>query len=274
MCTITKKSECIIPCERYSSLNKLIHITAYVLKFVRILKSRLSGNKAEPSIELLSLHDIDSAKTLLYTQIQSEFANYEKFENQKESLKVFEDKAGVLHCKGQIENSTLPYSAKFPVLLPRKHHFTNLVILDCHESVKHNGVRESLAEVRSNYWIIKGRQTVKNLLSKCIVCKKLQSKPYGLIPEQPLPGFRVSDYMAFSKNAVDFAGILYVRNIFESKGDVYNCYIALFTCAGTRAIHLELTPDLTGPAFIRVLTLSNLGGGRNLPEWGTFLNNS
>ena len=62
MCTVTKKSECPILCERYCSLNKLIHITAYVLKFVRILKSRLCGNKAEPSVGLLSLHDIDSAK--------------------------------------------------------------------------------------------------------------------------------------------------------------------------------------------------------------------
>ena len=171
--TVTKKSKCFIPCERYSSLNKLIHITAYVLKFVRILKRRLCGNKAEPSVELLSLHDIDSAETLLYRQVQSEFANDEKFESQKESRKVFEDKAGVLRCKGRIENSTLPYSAKVPVLLPRKHNFTNLVILNCHESVKHNGVRETLTEVPSNYWIIKRRQTVKNLLSKCIVCKKL-----------------------------------------------------------------------------------------------------
>ena len=52
VCTITKKFESLIICERYSSLNKLIHITAYVLKFVRILKSRLCGNKAELSVEL------------------------------------------------------------------------------------------------------------------------------------------------------------------------------------------------------------------------------
>ena len=181
----------------------------------------MCGNKSEPSVGLLSLHDIDSAKTLLYRQVQSEFANDEKCKSQKESLKIFEDKAGVLRCKGRIENSTLPYSAKFPVLLPRKHHFTNLVILNCHESVKHNGVRETLTEVRSNYWIIKGRQTVKNLLSKCIVCKKLQGKPYSLVPEPPLPDFHVSEDMAFSKIAVDFAGPLYVRNIYESKGDMY-----------------------------------------------------
>ena len=134
---------------------------------------------------------------------------------------MFEYKAGVLHCKGRIENSTLPYSAKFPVLLPRNHHFTNLVILNCHESLKHYGVIETLTKVRSNYWIIKGRQTVKNLLSKCTVCEKLQGKPYSLIPEPPLPDFRVFEDMVFYKIAVDFAGPHYVRNIYESKGDIY-----------------------------------------------------
>ena len=34
---------------------------------------------------------------------------------------------------------------------------------------------------------------------------------------------------------------------------MYKCYIALFTCANTRAIHLELTPDLSANSFIRVL---------------------
>ena len=29
--------------------------------------------------------------------------------------------------------------------------------------------------------------------------------------------------------------------------------IAVFTCASTRAIHLELTPDLTGDGFIRIM---------------------
>ena len=126
-------------------------------------------------------------------------------------------------------------------------------------------MRETLTEVRSNYWIMKGRQTVKNLLSKCIVCKKLQDKPYSLVPEPPLPDFRVLEDMAFSKIAVDFAGPLYVRNIYESKGDMYKCYIALFTCASTRAIHLELTPDLTGPAFIKVL--KRFTGRRGLPNF-------
>ena len=60
----------------------------------------------------------------------------------------------------------------------------------------------------------------------------------------PLPQSRVSDDLAFSQVGVDFAGPLYVRNIYNSDTEMHKCHIALFTCASTRAIHLELTPDL------------------------------
>ena len=37
------------------------------------------------------------------------------------------------------------------------------MIRQSHENVKHNGVRETLTEVRSKFWIIKGRQGVKDV---------------------------------------------------------------------------------------------------------------
>jgi len=72
-------------------------------------------------------------------------------------------------------------------------------------------------------------------------------------PTPPLPSFRVSDDLAFSKVGVDFAGPLYVKNIYQSKGEMYKCYIVLFKCASARAVHLELTPDLSTTSFLRVL---------------------
>ena len=53
--------------------------------------------------------------------------------------------------------------------------------------------------------------------------------------------------------AVDFAGPLYVKDIYHQDGPLHKCYIALFTCASTRALHLELVPDLRAPTFIRAL---------------------
>lgn len=136
------------------------------------------------------------------------------------------------------------------VLLPKKHRFTELVILDSHETVKHNGVRETLTEVRANYWIIKGRQAVKALLPRCVICKKLLGKVFEKQPTPPLPECRIADDWAFPRIGVDFAGPLYVKDIYRKK-EMNKCCIVLFTCKSARAIHLELVPNLTAESFIR-----------------------
>jgi hypothetical protein len=51
-----------------------------------------------------------------------------------------------------------------------------------------------------------------------------------------------------SVTGVDFTGALNVR---EDDGKNSSEYICLFTCASTRAIHLELIPDLTADTFIQ-----------------------
>ena len=144
------------------------------------------------------------------------------------------DDDGLMRVGGRIENSTMPCSAKFPILLPREHHFTKLYVWLCHFNVKHNGVRETLTELRSKYWIIGGRQVVRKILSKCIVCKKFSAKPFDVLPAPPLPSFRVADDFAFTRVGVDFAGPLYVQDIYSKDKSMHKCYIALFTCASTR----------------------------------------
>ena len=57
--------------------------------------------------------------------------------------------------------------------------------------------------------------------------------------------------MAFTCVAVDFAGPLHVEDIYEQNGHMHKCYIALFSCTSTCALHLKLVPDLHAPRFIR-----------------------
>jgi hypothetical protein len=61
-------------------------------------------------------------------------------------------------------NSNLPISAQTPILLDKNHHLTKLVVMDAHRHVMHNGVQETLAELRSSYWVIRGRQFVRKLI--------------------------------------------------------------------------------------------------------------
>ena len=143
-------SEVIQP-ERFSSFRRLNRVIALVLKFIRKLKRSMEN---QPD---LKMQEIIAAEHLWYKEMQMKLDEKEKSRTVWEQLGVFKDADGFVRCRGRIQNCSLPYSAKFPVLLPRKQYFTHLVIRQSHENVKHNGVRETLTEVRSKFWIVKGR---------------------------------------------------------------------------------------------------------------------
>ncbi len=89
-------------------------------------------------------------------------------------------------------------------------------------------------------------------------------KARALLPP-PLPQFRVSEEFAYMQLGVDFAGPVYVKNVYTQAKKTYKAYIALFTCASTRGIHLEQTPDLSAQAFVR--SLQRFIGRRGVPSF-------
>ena len=46
---------------------------------------------------------------------------------------------------------------------------------------------------------------------------------------------------------MDFAGPLYIKE----NGVICKTYVSIYTCAVSRAVHLDTVPDLTAAAFIR-----------------------
>ncbi|GFS88495.1 integrase catalytic domain-containing protein [Trichonephila clavipes] len=64
------------------------------------------------------------------------------------------------------------------------------MVRDPHEKVFHGGVSETLLEIRERFWLIKGRQTVKNILKKRLICKRFSSTSGVQVPA-PLPALRV-----------------------------------------------------------------------------------
>ena len=62
---------------------------------------------------------------------------------------------------------------------------------------------------------------------------------------------------------MDFAGPMYVRDIFAKGGGMNKVYIGLFTCATSRAVHLGLVPSLTAESFIKAL--ARFTGRRGTP---------
>ena len=68
-----------------------------------------------------------------------------------------------------------------------------------------------------------------------------------------LPGDLSFDY-AFSGTEIDFAGPLYVKNVYsDDKNEMLRCYICLLTCAATRNVHLELSSSMDSSEVISCL---------------------
>ena len=95
-----------------------------------------------------------------------------------ETLGVYEDDEHILRCKGRIGKANIRFETHFPILLPINNHVTKLIVLHAHEKVFHNGVKATLDEFRSTFWIVKRRQFIKKILKGCLLCKRLEGNSF------------------------------------------------------------------------------------------------
>jgi len=160
---------------------------------------------------------------------------------------------------GRLQCADLSREQQHPLLLDGAHHFTELFILQTHVRLHHFGVRIILSQLRSEFWILRVRQTVKRVLHTCLACKMMKN-PQGQQIEAPLPFDHVKPSWPFAVISVDFAGPLYIK----VGSDMHKAYITLFTCATTRAVHLELCTDMSTDKFL--MALQRFVGRRGLPH--------
>ena len=234
----------ILSCENFSCLQRLLRVTAYVLRFVKPCKT---GRRPETTTALEAA-EIANAETLWLRESQKGLLEHKDFLHWKRQFDlILEEK--MWRCKGRLGLSDIPYSTKHPILLMKSHYLAALIVRDAHERVRHNGVKETLTQMRSKYWIIKGRQFVRQIVHKCVICRKLEGPPLALPPAPPLPKFRVTEQPPFMYTGVNFVSPLYIKTygLVATK----KVWLCLFTCCTTRAVHLDIVPDLTADSFLR-----------------------
>ena len=230
----------VIDINRISNLTKLLRVTALVLQFVRKLKNKVRGKKRTENWKSLGASDLNEAEKLWIKVVQaSSFVEEGDFlKNRRINSKppayvsqfelFLED--DIIKCKGRISNSPLPSNSRNPVLLPAKHSFVMLVIKDAHEAVKNSGIRDTLTTLRERFWILCGRQAVKQFIRKCVICRRYEGLSYKSNPTVDLPSERVSEDPPFTHVGLDFAGPLFVTDgISEGANESSKVYVCLYT---------------------------------------------
>ena len=167
----TSNVECIMAIEKFSSLNRLYRVTAYVRKFIYNLRAKQRG--VQRKNEELGRDEMIGAERMWTLAAQARLKNQDNYAGLVKELRIVEYN-GLLKCRGRLNNSDLSLEGKQPTILPRDHCLTKLIINDCHNRVFHSGLRSTLAELRSRFWVPRGRQKVKNIIRDCGVCRKIQ----------------------------------------------------------------------------------------------------
>ena len=198
----------------------------------------------------LSIEEVKKAEFYWFKRAQTERFQDTKGRKSLENLNPMKDEDGLLRIDGRLRHADIPYESKHPVILPKEHPITELVVRAVHEQLGHgSGVEHTLSELRSRFWVIKGRAVVRKILNQCQVCKKrFTANPVGQMMA-PLPRPRViSSMKAFCRVGVDYGGpYLTKQGRGKSRAKRYLC---LFTCLVTRAVHLEMAYALDTDSFM------------------------
>ena len=75
-----------------------------------------------------------------------------------EKKSVLDD--GVMKAGGGIAEAPIAFDAKFPMIVPPKHHVAQLPIASFHQKLLHAGQNHILAHLRETFWIPNGRSAV------------------------------------------------------------------------------------------------------------------
>ncbi|XP_064461776.1 uncharacterized protein LOC135371738 [Ornithodoros turicata] len=225
-------------------------MTAWAMRFVYNCSEapRLTGQ--------LTAEEMSAAATYWIRTIQaSSFAHDQERLRKGMSLKrssllyqypPYLDENGIMRLTGRLQKSRSAYEEKHPAILPSDSYYTVLIVWQAHRTVLHAGTHDTLMEVRNKFWISRGRQLVKRVLRTCTVCKRFEGR-HGCEVTPPLPQDRITEASPFSNIGIDFAGPLLVKG----PENPMKSYIAVFTCATTRAVHLELVTSMKTDSFLR-----------------------
>ena len=249
---------------KWSSLAKVTRIMSWVLRFVTRCRKKpmehCDGDK-------LTSAEVSQANKQLTLMTQSEH-----FEEEIACLKAgkhvakssnlyklspFIGEDGLLRARCRLNYSDLTFDEKFPILLP-KCHFSLLIVREKHAQLKHAGVSQMITAVRDHYWVIGLRSLARKVKGECLSCKRVDARACQE-PMAPLMEARLKKAPAFNTTGLDYAGPVYCKDF---PGEKF--YILLFTCAVTRAVHLELVNSLSLTHFL--LAFRRFVSRRGLPK--------
>ena len=160
-------------------------------------------------------------------------------------------KDGVIVVDSRVCRSPdMSVTARYPPMLPRKHRYTELLMLHVHQQMAHQAHAAVLTELRQRCWIPRAAMTLRSVVSRCQLCRLRRSRPVA-VRMAPLPLARVSKQdKAFSLTGVDIFGPINTSVGRRTK----KVWVLIFRCLTTKAVHFETVDSLSTDSTLMAIT--------------------
>ena len=166
--------------EKYSSLKKLLGVIAIMRRWKNNCKNtekvtgEVNGCERMSTFHFLCSH-------LQEQQFPAEYAA--KGDPQKLPKKskltnlcpLWDEKLQLMRLGGRLENSSLNYETKHPIIM-RNCHFVQLYLRQLHAENIHAEVSLLVATARQTLWILRTRHAAKTAIKGCNICTKWKAK--------------------------------------------------------------------------------------------------
>ncbi|XP_050509189.1 uncharacterized protein LOC126886346 [Diabrotica virgifera virgifera] len=245
------------PFDRFSNFSKMCRVTSYIFRFVNNC-----ANRNNRKTGVLTLSELKySLNALIKVSQNQSFCNeikdlsnnkYLASKNRLCGLTPFLDRQNILRVGGRLKYSDYNFNKKHPILINGNHHFTKLLFQEQHLILLHGGAQLLLNTIRDIYWPTSGRNLARATVRKCVRCFRFNAKTIQPIMGN-LPSARVMPSSPFTITGVDYAGPFLIKDKKGRGCKTTKCYIGLFICFSTKAVHLELISSLSSEAFLQAL---------------------
>ena len=235
-----------IDLDRFSKLERLLGTTARIVW----LYQKYNKTSQNCSSESITVRTLEAAKLLLIKDAQKEIIP--DLNGQRYKKLIPRNKEGVIVAGGRCERwNEATWNKQEFVLLPNKHRLSYLIAEQAHRKGGHKGITSTIAAIRREYWIIKVRSLVGNIINKCILCRIRTQKLCEQVMSS-LPIERLKPSPPFYHTSVDYFGPFTIRGEVQkrTRGKAYG---VIFTCFTTRAVYVDVSHDYSTDAFLQVL---------------------
>ena len=214
---------------------KTMRITAWVFRFVYNLKKKQQRRRGP-----LTTNELQPQVLWWLKREQLRFENSDQMREDTQRLNLKKNEEGLLECRGRMQGEC-------PIYIPPESELAKKLVMHEHLRTLHGGVSLTMTAVRENYWIPRLRQLTKKVRSRCNGCKRFQASAFAKPPTGNLPKDRTEGSRPFQVIGVDYAGPFIYKKRAGKEG---KAYLLLVGCSLTRAVHLEMLPDMSTEEFM------------------------